>query len=152
MVALRGAIERNGVDRTTRRITRGSLAALPAGVLIAVMLAGCGKPAYCEDRANLEKSIKGIGDVQVLQSGGIQDLKSQLGKVQSDAKALVSSAKSDFGSETDAISSSVSKLKTTVGGLPSSPTPQQIVAVTTDAKSVVTAFSKFKDATASKCN
>jgi hypothetical protein len=133
-------------------MTRAPLAALPAAALIAVVLAGCGKPAYCEDRSNLENSIKGITDVKVVQSGGVQQLKSQLGKVESDAKALVSSAKNDFAAESNAIESSVTQLKTAIGALPSSPSPQQVVTVTADAKAVVTAFQKFKDATDSKCS
>ena len=148
-----GRVERE--ERTlgrTRRLTQASPAALAAGGLIAVALAGCGKPQYCEDRSQLEQSIKGIGDVQAIRSGGVDELKTRLQDVESDAKALVDSAKSDFASESDAISSSVSKLKTDIEALPSSsPSPQQVAVVAADAKAVVTAFQNFKTATKDEC-
>src|SRR5205085_1177970 len=80
------------------------------------VLAGCGgssKPSYCSDRSNLESSIKGLADVD-LASGGLSALQQQLQKVQSNAKALVSSAKSDFPSETNALETSVSNLSDAV--------------------------------------
>ena len=119
------------------------------------MAAGCGgsdKPKYCSDRSSLEQSVKDLGNVNVLQSGGVNQLKSQLGKVESDANAVVSSAKGDFPSETSAIQSSVSSLKSSLAGLPSSPSAQQVVAVGVGAKSVVTSTQTFVDASKSKCS
>ena len=76
-----------------------------------VALAGCGssKPAYCTDRTNLNNSIKGLTSLTA--SSGISGLKSQVNMIQSDATAVVNSAKSDFPSETSAITSSVDALK-----------------------------------------
>jgi hypothetical protein len=112
---------------------------------------GSSKPGYCSDRSNLEQAIKDVGNVKVAQSGGLSQLKSQLQKVETSANTLVSSAKSDFPTETGALSSSVSKLKSDVQGLPSSPSPQQLAATAADAKSVVTSFQNLKKATDSKC-
>ena len=130
------------------------------GVLLAVLcagalVAGCGSsssssPSYCKDRSNLESSVKGLTSVD-LKSGGTNALKTQLQKVQSDAKALVDSAKSDFPSQTDALSASVNSLETTAKQLPSSPSAGQIAALATGAASVATALKNFSDAAASKC-
>lgn len=126
-----------------------------APLAVALALAGCGgssKPGYCSDRTNLEQSVKGVGDVNVLQSGGIKQLQSQLQKVETDASTLVKSAKSDFPSETSAIDSSVAALKKAAQALPSSPTPTEVATLAGDAKSVVTAFQNFKKASDSKCS
>jgi len=122
-----------------------------AAAIAVVALAGCGsgKPGYCTDRANLENSIKGLSN---LNGSGISGLKSQLTQIQSDANALVNSAKSDFPNETSAISSSVSALKDSVTALPSGPSVAQVAAVTKDAANVVSSVKSFTDATGSQCN
>jgi hypothetical protein len=113
-----------------------------------VALAGCSssKPAYCTDRQNLENSVKGLTSV------GISGIKSQLTKIESDATALVNSAKGDFPTETSAISSSVNALKTSVAALPSSPSVAQVATVTKDAANVVSSVRNFYDATSSQCS
>jgi hypothetical protein len=113
-----------------------------------VALAGCGssKPAYCTDRTNLQNSVKG------LTSTGISGLKSQIKQIQGDATTLVNSAKSDFPTETSAITSSVDTLKNSLGALPSSPSATQIATVTGDAASVVSSVKSFVDASNSKCS
>ena len=69
---------------------------------MAGVFAGCGNnsPAYCSDRTSLQNSIKSLTHFNT--SNGISGLKSQLKTVQSDAAALVNSAKSDFPSQTSA--------------------------------------------------
>ena len=119
-----------------------------AAAATAVTLAGCGssKPAYCTDRTNLQNSVKG------LTSSGISGVKSQLKQIQSDATTLVNSAKSDFPSETGAITSSVNALKSSVAALPSSPSAAQIAIVTKDAASVVSSVKSFSNASSSACS
>ena len=122
-----------------------------AAAAAVIALAGCGssKPGYCQDRANLENSIKGLSN---LNGSGISGLKSQLTQIQRDANALVNSAKSDFPNETSAISSSVSALKDSVTALPSGPSVAQVAAVIKDAANVVSSVKSFTDATGSQCN
>ena len=121
-----------------------------AAAIAVVALAGCGssKPAYCTDRANLENSVKGLSN---LSGSGISGLKSQITQIQSDATAVVNSAKGDFPTQTSAISSSVSALKNSVAALPSSPSAAQIATVTRDAANVVSSVKSFTDATSSQC-
>jgi len=128
---------------------RGSLAfAVVAGL---VALSGCSSPpAYCSDRTNLQNSVKALPSVT--SSSGLSGLKSQLTKVENDAAALVSSAKSDFPSQTSAITSSVNALKSAVQGLPPNPSAAQILAVATDVSAVKNAVKSFSNATQSKCS
>lgn len=121
----------------------------------AVALSGCGgssKPQYCSDRSTLEKDVKALGDIKVLSSGGPQQVKAQLSKIESDARALVSSAKSDFPTQTSAIDSSLSTLRSAAQSLPSSPSAKQLATVATDVTQVVTAVQDFVNASNSKCS
>jgi hypothetical protein len=134
---------------------RGARARLAAAALAAavgaVAMAGCssGPPAYCSDRTTLENSVKGLGHPDL--SNGISSLKAQLQKVESDASALVASAKNDFPSQTSAITSSVDALKGAVTQLSSGLSAANLAAVATDAASVVSSVRSFMDATNSKC-
>lgn len=130
---------------------RWVLAACATIVLIAALSAcGSSKPAYCGNRSSLEDSIKGLKNLDV--SAGVANaVRSQLTKIQSAASALVSSAKSDFPSETAAITSSVDALSVTVKAFPSSPSAAEIGTLVRQASGVVTSVTKFTDATASKC-
>jgi conjugal transfer/entry exclusion protein len=147
---LRGGA-RSGSSRTRER-RWVSLALVACVALVVVALAGCGssKPGYCTDRTNLENSIKGLTSLNV--SSGISGLQSQLQKIQSDATALVNSAKSDFPNETSAIKSSVDALQSAVKALPASPSAGQIATIASDASSVVSSVKSFTDATSSKCS
>jgi hypothetical protein len=138
-------------QKRSRARQGGAWARVPpvlAAAAAVIALAGCGssKPGYCTDRTNLQNSVKG------LTSSGISGLKSQLNQIQSDATTLVSSAKSDFPSETGAITSSVNALKSSLAALPSSPSAAQIAAVGKDAASVVSSVKSFVDASNSKCS
>jgi hypothetical protein len=99
--------------RVGRRLWGVVLLACTVAVLV-IALTGCGssKPAYCTDRTNLENSVKGLKNVDL--KSGLSGVRSQLNKIQSDATALVGSAKSDFPSQTSAISGDVSAVSTSV--------------------------------------
>lgn len=135
-------------------LARGPLRALALVSAIAalVAVAGCGgggKPGYCADRDNLQSSIKDLASLSP--SGGLSGLQSQLRTIQSDATALVASARSDFPSETSAIRTSVDALSSDIRALSSSPSPAQVASLASDASSVVSAVKGFADATSSKC-
>jgi hypothetical protein len=129
-------------------------AATVVGAALALTACGGGdsKPAYCTDRNNLEASVKDLGNVAVLGSGGVQKLQSQLQKIEDNALSLASSAKSDFPTESSALQTSITTLKTAVNGLSASATPAQVATTAAAAKSVVSAFNTFKKATDSKCS
>ena len=125
--------------------------ALAAAALVA---AGCGsssKPAYCSNVSDLQQSVTDLKSLQ-LNSAVVSTLQTDLQKVQSNANAVVSSAKQDFPSQTSALESSVSSLSATVKQLPPSPTPQQLLSLVPQVDSVVTAAQGFSSATKSACN
>ena len=145
----------SSVYRQRRRIRHPLLLAIVACALTlsTLVAAGCGgnsKPAYCSDRTNLQNSVKGLTSLNT--SSGISGLQAQLSKVQSDATALVNSAKGDFPSETSAITSSVDALTSAVKALPSSPSAAQIASVATAAAGVNSAVKNFTNATNSQCS
>jgi hypothetical protein len=122
-----------------------------AGALVAAAGCGSSKPGYCADRGKLESSIKELPSRLNL-SSGLSGVETQLTTIQSNANALVASAKSDFPTETAAIRTSIETLASAIRALPSSPSPSQIASLATDASSVVSAVNSFVDATKSKCS
>jgi hypothetical protein len=126
-----------------------------AAVAVAVVLSACGgssKPSYCDQTANLKKSVQDLGSVNVVQ-GGTNALTSALSKVQPDATAVVNSAKSDFPNQTAAITSSIDALKKSAQSLASSPTQPAVIAqVPGQISAVVKSIQDFSSATSSKCS
>ena len=120
----------------------------------ALMAAGCGgssKPAYCSNVSDLEQSVDDLKGV-TLESGALPTLQTDVKTVQSNADAVVSSAKQDFPSETSALKSSVSSLSTAVTQLPASPTATQLAQLAPMVSSVVTAAKDLESATSSACD
>ena len=142
----------NHHHRRPASFARSGARALTALAVAAAVLAGCGssKPSYCSAVSNLESSIKAVPNTDVV-ANGTSALKSALQKVESDAQAVVSAAKSDFPKETSALSDSVTTLSNSVKQLSSSPTPQAVVALAGQATAVVNAGKGLKNATSAKC-
>ena len=130
--------------------THFPLACLAALALVAVAGCGSSKPAYCSDRANLEKTVKGVTNISA--SSPVSTLLTTFEQIQTEAAAAVSSAKTYFPSQTSAIKSSVATLTSDVKALRSSPSPAQIATIASDAMSVVNSVKSFVDATSSKCS
>lgn len=134
------------------RLTLIASVALAAAALLAV---GCGssndKPAYCSNVSDLQSSVNDLKNVQ-LNTGAVSTVKTDVQKIQTNANAVVSSAKQDFPSETSALKSSVSTLSSAVKQLPSSPTAQQLAALVPDISSTVTAAKNLSSATKSACD
>lgn len=148
----------NGMSRPGSQDHAGRVWTLvPVTLVIVLMMGaatGCGssssKPAYCSDRSTLESSIK---DLSVPTSTtDITNLKTQLATIQSQATALVNSAKSDFPSQTSAIKSSINTLSSAVKALPASPSTSQIATIGVDAVAVTSSVKSFTDATSSNCS
>jgi hypothetical protein len=125
--------------------------ALAAAALVAAGCGGDDKPEYCSNVSDLQQSVDNLKGVQ-LESGALSTLQTDLQKVQSNANAVVSSAKQDFPSETSALQSSVSTLSTTINSLPASPTAQELLPLAPQVNSVVTAAQGLSSATSSACD
>ena len=125
-----------------------------AAVAVAAVLSACGgssKPSYCEQMANLKKSVQDVGSVNIVQ-GGTNALTSALSSVQSNASAVVNSAKSDFPDQTAAISNSIDALKKSAQSLSTTPgQPALIAQVPGQISAVVKSIQDFSSATSSKC-
>ena len=126
--------------------------ALAAATLVAAACGGDDKPAYCSNVSDLQQSVDDLKSVHLSESGALSTLQTDVQKVQSDADAVVSSAKQDFPDQTSALKSSVSSLSTTIEELPSSPTAQQLAALAPEISSVVTAAKDLDSATSSACD
>jgi cytochrome c556 len=132
-----------------------------AAVAIAASLAACGgsssnssssKPSYCDQTANLKKSLEDLGNVKIVQNG-TNALSSALKSVQSNARAVVSSAKGDFPNQTAAISGSIDALKTSAQSLASSPAQAAVIAqIPGQISAVVKSVQDFSSASSSKCS
>lgn len=124
-----------------------------AAVAVAIAATGCGsssKPSYCGKLSDLQSSVKDLPSATT--SGGVSGLRSQLATVESDARAVVDAARSDFPSETAALSGSVAQLNVSVKALPSNPSASQLAGVAANASAVVTSVKGFASATSSKCD
>ena len=125
---------------------------LVAAILLAAaaVASGCGgssKPAYCSQVSALKKSVKNFS----VTGGGLSGIESQVQTIRNQANSAVSSAKSDFPNETNALKTSVSNLSAAIKQLPSSPSATAIAALIPMATSVKDAVTGFTNAVSSKC-
>ncbi len=133
---------------------RQSWATLALALAVATVLAGCGgssKPAFCSSLNDLKTSVQDLKNVDVIKNG-TSGVTAALQKVQSSAKSVVSSASSDFPTQTQAISGAVTTLETTVGELKSSPTqPSLIAALPAQVSALAKSVQTFATDAKSKC-
>ena len=128
-----------------------------AGAVALVAVAACGssdasissRPAYCSDRTNLQKSVKGLTGLNA--SAGVSGLEAQVNKVKTSANKLANATKSDFPNQSGALNSSIAALENSARSLASSPSAANIDTVARDAAKVVTATRNLVNATNAKC-
>jgi uncharacterized lipoprotein YehR (DUF1307 family) len=136
---------------------KATSAVLAVALVLVAVLAGCGsssnnsKPAYCTNVDNLKSSVKALPNTDVVQNG-VSSLKTAVTKVETNAEAVVNSAKSDFPNETSALKSSVTTLTTTVKGAVESPSASSLAQIPGQVSAVVTAAKNLENATSSKCS
>jgi len=122
-------------------------------MLAGLLLAGCGssKPGYCSAVNNLKASIKALPSTDVV-ANGTNALKSAFSEVQDNATAAVNAAKSDFPTETAAVTNSVDALSNTVKQATSSPSAATVAQLPGEVSAVVTSVQNFVKAASSKCS
>ena len=136
------------------RTTRERACVMGATLIAVLLLAACGgssKPSYCSSVTDLENSVKGLTNVNVIKNG-TSSLKSQVQKIENDAKSVVSGAQSDFPNETSAITSSVNALASSVKQISGKPSASQVVTIGQQATAAANAVKSFANATSSKCS
>jgi hypothetical protein len=118
------------------------------------VLTGCGgsdKPQYCSDISTLQDSVSQLSSISI-EAGVLDNVKTDLETVQTDAQTAVDSAKTDFPSETSALEDSINTASTSIQDLPASPSAAEIAAVALNVSAVVNAAQDFESATSSACN
>lgn len=123
---------------------------LVATVFLLSACGGSGKPAYCSSVKNLQQSVKDLANVKPVQNG-TSSVTAAVNKVKDNANAVISSAKSDFSSETQALKTAVNTLVTSVKQLPTA-TASTLPALPTQIAAVGTAATNLVNATQSKCS
>jgi hypothetical protein len=129
------------------------LALTTTTVLSVAVLAGCSsdKPAFCGDVDTLNNSISQLTSVKI-EAGVLDNIRTDLNTVQTDAQAAVDSARTDFPSETSALEDSLKTAEQSIQDLPASPSGAEIAAVALNISAVANAAKSFEEATSSACN
>ena len=109
-----------------------------------------GDPDYCSDVGELEQSVRGLRDVDLV-AGGTNALRDALRGVEDQAEATIDAAKDDFPDETSAMRASLDGLKQSAGELSNSPAPEQLARVAADTRAMVTSVEEFAEVTQSEC-
>lgn len=127
---------------------------LPAAIVIlsGLMAAGCSssKPAYCTDAANLKTSVQNLGNVDVAKNG-LSSLQTALSSVQTNAAAFATDAKSEYSSQTAALSASLSALQTAITSAKGQPPVTAAAAVVPSVTQVKNSASALQSAASGKC-
>jgi ABC-type oligopeptide transport system substrate-binding subunit len=133
---------------------RVTITALLAVALAAAALTACGgssKPGYCSDVSDFKSAVGDLKDVN-LSKDGVDGFTSAAQKVETTGTALVSSAKSEFASETSALKSSLASMQTSISQLSSTSTaPDALKQLPLQAAAVGSAAKSLSDAASSKC-
>jgi hypothetical protein len=118
-----------------------------------LVLTGCGsKPSYCSKVSDLKTSVKQIKNVDPLSTGS-NSIVHTVNQIEKNTNAVVSSAKKDFPSESQALSSSYSALKGTVTQVSAGQTSRAtLTTLAVQVNAFANAVDDFKTATKSKCS
>ena len=125
---------------------------LGALLVLATLATGCSSstPAYCTDASQLKTSVGNLGNVDVAKNG-LSSLKTALSKVQTNAKAFATDAKSAFPSQTTALKNSLSGLETAITSAQGQPPLTAAATVASSVTRVKTAASNLQNAVKGNC-
>ena len=119
---------------------------------LAIALAGCGKPSYCSKVSDLKNSVQQIRNIDPLSTGSTSVVHTVNG-IEKSTNAAISAAKSDFPTETQALSSSYAALKGTATQVSGGQTSRaNLTTLAVQAAAFANAVDDFKTATNSKCS
>jgi hypothetical protein len=135
-------------------LKKSLLALATTTVLATAVLAGCGssdKPAFCDDVGTLQDSIGQLTSIKI-EAGVLDNVKTDLETVQTNAQTVVDSAKTDFPSESSALEDAIDTAEQSIQDLPSSPSATEVAAVALNVSAVANAAKSFEEATSSACS
>lgn len=142
--------------RTTQLSVICPRALIGAALAAAILVAGCGssssttqtKPSFCTNIDALESSIDALPNSITSGKSGIE---AQLLTIQHNAQSILTSAKSDFPSQSAAFSSSLNMLVSEAKQLGSSPSAAQLAGLAVQASTTVNDADAFFTAAKTKC-
>jgi hypothetical protein len=126
--------------------------AVGAACLVLGACGGSDKPAYCSSVNDFKDSVSGLTNLQIAQNG-LSALTAQVDKIKSSGQQLVADAKSDFPSETTALSGSITALVATAQQLGDSQTQKAaLLAMPGQIQAVKSSYDALSSAVKSKCD
>jgi hypothetical protein len=129
-------------------------ATLAAGAAC-VALSACGggdKPAYCSSVTDFKDSVSGLTNLQIAQNG-VSELTNQVNEIKTSGQQLVADAKSDFPSETTALSGSITALSATAQQVGDPQTRKAaLLALPGQIQAVKSSYDALSSAVKSKCD
>jgi hypothetical protein len=129
-----------------------SILAVAAIALVMTACGGSSKPAYCSSVSDFKKDVSALGQVNV-GANGLSSLTAAVQKVQTQGQKVVSDAKSNFPSETNALGTAISALGTTAKQLTDPQTRKAaLIQLPGQIAGVNTAYSGLQNAVKSKCD
>ena len=108
-----------------------------------------GKPSYCAKIDDLQRSVSDLASVKVIEHG-TSSVRASVDRVKNNADAAVAALRSDFQSETSALSRSIDNLSHSVNQLSSSPL-SAVTAIPGQVSALHTAVTNLVDSARSKC-
>ena len=102
-------------------------------VMLSASLVACGDdtPAVCGSANQLKSSVEEVKDIDVTETNGIDELKSQLETIDGDLDQLTNDAKQEFSSQVDAVTTTFEALKASVQAATADPSADTLAAAAT---------------------
>ena len=102
-------------------------------VMLSASLVACGDdtPAVCGSANQLKSSVEEVKDIDVTDTNGIDELKSQLETIDGDLDQLTNDAKQEFSSQVDAVTTTFEALKASVQAATENPSAETLAAAAT---------------------
>jgi hypothetical protein len=111
-------------------MTRKLALAAATVVMLSASLVACGDdtPAVCASADQLKSSVDEVKDIDVTETNGIDELKSQLETIDGNLDQLTNDAKDEFSSQVDKVAATFEALQTSVEVAASDPSADTVAA------------------------
>ncbi len=125
---------------------------LAAGLLVAMLtVSGCGQTSpVCSDVDAVKSSASALTDVQV-EKGALAELEDKFAAMKQDFAQLKSEAKSEFGSQIDAVTSASASFSASLDAAIATPTGASVAAVAAALQPLKTALADLESAVEKTC-
>ena len=102
-------------------------------VMLSASLVACGDdtPAVCGSAEQLQSSVDKLKDIDVTETNGLDEFKSQVETIDGDLDQLTNDAKSEFSSQVDAVTTTFVALEASVQAAMADPSADTLAAAVT---------------------